>query len=232
MYCSDCHGSGTLPGTADPDGTGNENGAAWGPHGSDNDFLLKGPWSAAPGSGTGDEFSSPGARNHLCFKCHDFDLYANINPAEVQESGFGGTDTCRGCGASLDSATRNYHTFHVAVVPNYRCNFCHVAVPHGWKNKAFLVNLNDVGPEAGLAPGTQVRYGFMADFETYTKGPYYNRAALKIRSFARSGEWTESNCGSAGLPGNGVQGIDWMVGVTGTGPGFTVLGGEGCASLP
>ena len=25
--------------------------------------------------------------------------------------------------------------------------WCHVAVPHGWKNKSLLVNLNDVGPE-------------------------------------------------------------------------------------
>jgi len=30
MYCSDCHGSNTPPGTADPDGPGYENGAVWG----------------------------------------------------------------------------------------------------------------------------------------------------------------------------------------------------------
>ena len=30
-------------------------------------------------------------------------------------------------------------------------------MPHGWKNRSFLVNLNDVGPEGGLAAGTHKR---------------------------------------------------------------------------
>jgi len=214
MYCSDCHGSNTLQGTVDPDPfPGDENGAAWGPHGSNNDFLLKGPWSAETGGGLETLFS-PGTENHLCFKCHDFDQYANYNPGQTQSSGFGAVSSqCNQCGVGIGA--ENYHTFHAGTVPQFRCSFCHVAVPHGWKNKAFLVNLNDVGPEAGLAPGTQVRYDtsglgvFPAG--TYTKGPYYNRAVLKIRNFARSGEWTESNCGSSGAPGNGLWGVDWMV---------------------
>jgi hypothetical protein len=88
-----------------------------------------------------------------------------------------------------------------------RCNWCHVAVPHGWKNKAFLVNLNDVGPEAGLAAGTQVRNNTTA---AYNQGPYYMNAVLKIRNFKASGNWAESDCGSAGAPGNGQFGRDWM----------------------
>jgi len=230
MYCSDCHGSNTPPGTADPDGPGYENGAAWGPHGSTNDFLLKGPWSSI----TGNAFS-PNTENHLCFKCHEFDQYANINPPVTQDSGFGSRAMCMGCGGG--PSTKNYHVFHAAVVVNFRCNLCHVAVPHGWKNKAFLVNLNDVGPEAGfLGPGNQVRYdtsGLGFPVGAYTQGPYYNRAALKIISFARSGEWTESDCGSSGAPGNGVRGIDWMIGVPGISPdGFSIIGGEGCDNLP
>ena len=46
----------------------------------------------------------------------------------------------------------NLHAFHVDKIERLRCTWCHVAVPHGWKNKALLVNLNDVGPEVGLAP--------------------------------------------------------------------------------
>jgi hypothetical protein len=82
-----------------------------------------------------------------------------------------------------------------------------VAVPHGWKNKAFLVNLNDVGPEGGLAAGTQVRNNTTA---AYNNGPYYLNAVLKIRRFATSGLWREADCGSAGAPGNGQSGRSWM----------------------
>ena len=89
--------------------------------------------------------------------------------------------------------------------------WCHVAVPHGWKNKALLVNLNDVGTEAGLAPGTEIAIG--GDADVYNQEPYYSNAKVKILTFATSGNWEESNCGSAGanIPGNDVQtGRDWM----------------------
>ena len=88
-----------------------------------------------------------------------------------------------------------------------RCNWCHVAVPHGWKNKALLVNLNDVGPEVGLAPSTQVRNNTTA---VYNQEPYYMNAVNKIRTFASSGNWSDSDCGSRGAPGNGQSGKDWM----------------------
>jgi len=221
MYCTDCHGSNTPNGTADPDGAGNENGAVWGPHGSTNNFLLKGPWSGDKYGGTGELEGSPGAKNHLCFKCHDFNQYANPNPPVMQNSGYGSASICFNCGGPY---VNNYHIAHANVVVNFRCNLCHVAVPHGWKNKAFLVNLNDVGPEAGFSgPGNQVRIyaGGIPPVPGYTKGPYYNRAALKVRSFARSGEWKESNCGSAGPPGNGQSGVNWMISFD-----------EGCMVLP
>ena len=69
------------------------------------------------------------------------------------------------------------------------------------------MNLNDVGPEVGLAPGTQVRNNTTAG---YTNGPYHLNAINKIRSFATSGNWQATNCGSAGAPGNGQSGRDWM----------------------
>ena len=181
MYCSDCHGSNTAAGTSAP--SGGENGNPWGPHGSTNNFILKGNWSQNTGT------ANP---NDLCFKCHDYTLYATRGDGS---SGFGG------------SADSNLHSLHADKIGQLRCSWCHVSVPHGWKNKAFLVNLNDVGPEAGLPAGTQVRNNTTA---AYTNGPYYNNAMLKIISFATSGNWEETNCGSAGAPGNGQSGRDWM----------------------
>jgi hypothetical protein len=115
-------------------------------------------------------------------------------------------------------ALNNLHTFHVAQVTNFRCNLCHVAVPHGWKNKNFLVNLNDVGPEAGFARGTERRNNTTAG---YLDGPYYNRAALKVVAFQRSGEWTAPNCGSANRGGNNQQGVNWMA-----------FNSEACVNVP
>ena len=181
MYCSDCHGSNTGVGTSAP--SGGENGNPWGPHGSLNNFILKGNWSQNTGTGN---------TNDLCFKCHDYARYATDSGGS---SGFGGP------------GDNNLHSFHAGKIGQLRCSWCHVSVPHGWKNKAFLVNLNDVGPEAGFPAGTQVRNNTTAG---YTNGPYYNNALLKIVSFATSGNWQETNCGSAGSPGNGEIGRDWM----------------------
>ena len=182
LYCSDCHGSNTTSTTSTvPDG--GENGSPWGPHGSSNNFILKGAWGATTGVG-----GSPAA-NGLCFKCH-----ASIFNGGGAPSGF-------------SRGGENLHGLHLDKVGKLRCTWCHIAVPHGWKNKAFLVNLNDVGPEVGLAPGTQVRNNTTA---TYSRAPYYLNAVLKIRSFKRSGDWGQSDCGSAGAPGNGQNGQNWM----------------------
>lgn len=182
MYCTDCHGSNTAGGTAIP--TGGENGNPWGPHGSTNNFVLKGTWADTTGNGD----SSTG----LCFKCHSYTNYATRGSGS---SGFGG---------SKDS---NLHAYHADKIGRMRCSWCHVAVPHGWKNKALLVNLNDVGPEVGLTAGTQVRNSTTA---AYNNGPYYMNAMLKVKNFKTSGNWTDTDCGSSGAPGNGSSGRDWM----------------------
>lgn len=184
MYCSDCHGSEIAGATSVP--TGGENGRAWGPHGSNNNFILKGPWSASTGA--------TGTQDDICFKCHSFTNYATRDGRNFT-SGFGG------------SRDPNLHAFHADRIGLLRCTWCHTAIPHGWKNKAFLVNLNDVGPEAGLTAGTQVRNNVTA---AYTAEPYYYNALLKIRTFATSGNWEDINCGSAGAPGNGLAGREWM----------------------
>jgi hypothetical protein len=227
MYCSDCHGSNTPAGTADPDGPGYENGAVWGPHGSTNPFLLKGDWSGNVGSSPENDFTPrtgtgalTASQDHLCFKCHSWNQYAGTG---TQNSGFGASfcgGMCGGGGGGGGGSLSNLHTFHVNRVGNdFRCALCHVAVPHGWKNKAFLVNLNDVGPEGHINPRTAARTPYTSrgnqvrnnDNNAYVDGPYYSRAVLKIDSFASSGTWQPGNCGSAeSPPGNGQTGVAWM----------------------
>ncbi|MBW2273849.1 MAG: hypothetical protein JRG96_11290, partial [Deltaproteobacteria bacterium] len=186
MYCSDCHGSNTANGTVVPGG--GENGSPWGPHGSTNDFILKGTWNSSTGSNN----------SGLCFRCHNHTNYAtdqNENSGNNFASGFGGPD---------DS---NLHALHAKEIgKNLRCSWCHVAVPHGWKNKALLVNLNDVGSEAGLPAGTEVPIN--SSGQTYNREPYYLNAKLKIRTFRLSGTWRPGNCGSAS--GTPDVGRDWM----------------------
>jgi hypothetical protein len=124
-------------------------------------------------------------------------------------------------GGMMGGATMsNLHTFHVGMVTNFRCNLCHVAVPHGWKNKNFLVNLNDVGAESTNGDSGQVRNQITTG---YLNGPYYNRAVLKVFSFATSGNWVPGNCGSIGVDGNGLTGVNWMA----DGGGMGGMGGDG-----
>jgi len=202
MYCSDCHGSDTAANTIIPNG--GENGSSWGPHGSTNNFILKGEWSAITGTNARQNGFTA---NALCFKCHDPNNYADRN-------GIGGGRST----GFYNSSQGNLHAFHTDKIQRLRCTWCHVAVPHGWKNKALLVNLNDVGPEVGLAAGTQVRNNTTA---AYNRAPYYLNAANKIRTFAASGNWQDTNCGSSGGPGNGRSGKDWMAGTS-----------ESCDNLP
>jgi len=186
MYCSDCHGSATNTGTVVP--IGGENGNPWGPHGSQNPFILKGIWDSTTG------------RNNsgLCFRCHN-----HTNYATDQNEG-GGNNVASGFGGNQDS---NLHAFHAKRIgKNLRCSWCHVAVPHGWKNKALLVNLNDVGPEAGMAPGTEVPIN--GNNSVFNQEPYYLNAKLKIRNFRTSGNWRDTDCGSAS--GTPDVGADWM----------------------
>ena len=196
MYCTDCHGTDTVSiGTSRPGDT--EDDKPWGPHGSQNDFLLQGQWNTLTGSG-----QAPG----LCFKCHNFNDYT-CDETTGGGGGWGGHGgghrwggtSCNGIyndsgfsNKALGIGDRNnLHIFHNNRIGQMRCNWCHVAVPHGWKNKALLVNLNDVGPEAGLTAGTSV---IPNESTGYNRGPYYMNAMLPITSFAQSGQWTAADC--------------------------------------
>ncbi len=174
MYCSDCHGNNTANGTTTPTGDN-----PWGPHGSSNNFVLKGSWNGATSGGTG--------TGELCFRCHNTGYRGGIN------SGF---DTDKGEGHGLHADKIRDASPRGAL----RCTMCHVALPHGWKNKAFLVDLNDVGPEGGQAEGTNV------GGNSFTNGPYYRKAYLRIQNWRKSGQWRESDCGKSGSN----NGRDWM----------------------
>lgn len=196
MYCSDCHGSNTSATSVIP--TSGDNGSPWGPHGSGNDFILKGNWTDTGGSDT----------NLLCFKCHNKTTYTSRNDAG-RTSGFYDASTGKG----------NLHNYHVdRIGKELRCSWCHVAVPHGWKNKALLVNLNDVGEEAGQGVASSKEVATSASGDVYSQQPYYWKAKLKVSSFASSGNWADTNCGSASKSGaNLIAGSGGTSNTTGTG---------------
>ena len=205
MYCGDCHGSNVTSTTSViPD-----SGKSWGSHGSGNDFILKGAWNPSTGDGQ---------TGGLCFKCHDYSTYA----------AGGGAQTGFFLGGEPAGPTRiDGHTLHFNKIGKMRCNWCHVAVPHGWKNKGLLVNLNDVGPEAGQAAGTEVRNHTTT---AYNAAPYYLNAVLKVITFAQSGQWKASDCGSplASPSGNQQSGKTWMSATFGAPPSND----ENCATPP
>ncbi|BAL22726.1 hypothetical protein AZKH_0380 [Azoarcus sp. KH32C] len=179
MYCSDCHGAyGSWTQAADSTTTTNgpDTTKVQGPHGSDRNFILKGYWDTTltPSTTRGSNSS-----NGICGRCH--------NPGD--NSGFDG------------SSSEASHAFDGKTVRP--CMYCHIAVPHGWKNKAFLVNLSCVGPEGGQAAGCTA-----VGSTTYSKetiAPYYNQAVLRVNVWQASGNWTEGSCGAPSYNGK-----DWM----------------------
>ncbi len=169
MHCSDCHGaSGSWTQGVGP------NSNVQGPHGSNNNFLLRGSWN--PASNTP---NNPG----FCGNCH--------NPT--------GNNVISGFGQGVEAS----HSFDQK--DDAPCGICHIAVPHGWKNKAFLVNINCIGPESGEVGGYD-EFGCKSVGAGYDAGPYYVNARLKINSWAESRSWAQGNC----------SGLTWMENSCGT----------------
>lgn len=168
MHCSDCHGN---PASWSQD-SGPVLTQVQGPHGSTANFLLKGAW------GTSVQIGGSG----LCFNCHNptAGSKGTLGDGNAGPSGFNYADTDAGGGHGNNHGGK-------------ACTSCHIAVPHGWRNKAFLVNLNCVGTEAGGSySGCQNFSGSRANVE-----PYYLNAALRIRTWATAGNWDAGNCGSS-----------------------------------
>ncbi len=226
MYCTDCHGSQTnlADGVVPLNG---ENGSPWGPHGSTENFLLKGEWKTN---------SVPSVANDtLCFRCHEYTQYADPSASPsppALPSGFGNSAGFDTHGVPMLNLHQRHAYYTTQVGGNwtsgdigtYRCTMCHTGTAHGWKNKGFLVNLNDLGPElnlitGGIGPagalggeiapgpitlatgnnvpkGTYVP-GTMAPISTgYSNGPYYRGALLGIAAsgFPASGNWIKADC--------------------------------------
>jgi Doubled CXXCH motif (Paired_CXXCH_1) len=219
MQCGDCHGAttilaeGVVPAGGDVEGV-------WGPHGSNDDFILKGKWyTDAPNN------HAAGSDN-LCFRCHEESQYADATGTPtVLTSGF----------SDMVSATPipNLHQRHAYLTTqggtlapswppsengSYRCTMCHTGTAHGWKNKAFLTNLNDLGPEvlaiggevvsgvpattllAGdpVPKGTVAPAGMSVLTGGYSNGPYYRGSMLSITAFKAPGTWVKTDCGTSG----------------------------------
>lgn len=113
------------------------------------------------------------ASTSLCGKCH--------NPgANGTASGFGGDH-----------------------VPDDKmggepCMYCHIAVPHGWKNKAFLANLRCVGQEVEGSTGDCQSRG-NGTYGSTTIIPYYISTRLRITTWVASGGWNSAACGGSAM---------------------------------
>lgn len=190
MYCTDCHGSDTAAAGVIPDTD-----KPWGPHGSANNFLLKAPWRTVTGTNN---------TSDLCFRCHNA---ANYTGSTEAQTGFY-------IGRGPRSVGKDGHKVHRDKISGniMRCNWCHVAVPHGWKNKALLVNLNDAGPEVNLTAGTEIANASLP----YSNGPYYRNAMLKVDTFAASGNWSIGDCGRPGTSDDTAR--NWMINTCGSPP--------------
>ncbi|MBO8125684.1 MAG: hypothetical protein H0Z38_00420 [Firmicutes bacterium] len=123
LTCSDCHGSANAQDPA-------------GPHGSSSRFILKGDWLYLP-----DEDPTltgvPGTGDHLCFDCHDYNLYV---------SGMSTSGTL-----FIKSSGKNLHALHMNFNKSVErgvigCSSCHSAVPHGWNKRALIVEDGDPAP--------------------------------------------------------------------------------------
>jgi len=78
------------------------------------------------------------------------------------------------------------------------CMYCHIAVPHGWKNKAFLVNLRCVGYEVAGSTGDCTNRG-SGTYGSTTIAPYYISSRLRITTWSRSGGWSSAACGGSSM---------------------------------
>jgi len=183
MHCSDCHSSNDAW-TQAPDLQTTSTG---GPNGN-----VQGPHGSNNQfilTGTWSDSVTPGnaTAGSICGRCHD--------PAGAT-SGFAGSS----------EASHNW-----SAKRSRYCMACHIAVPHGWKNKAFLVNLRCVQSEASGYTATCAQAkgadgNAISGTTTFTNEPYYYKARLEIATWAKSGTWSESSCRGSGWSTGG----DWM----------------------
>jgi len=176
MYCTDCHGADTPVGTSTPLAN-----TPWGPHGSNNAFVLKGRW---------DINESPPNSSWLCFRCHSQSVYANPTGGDAYVTGFRGNTMMQGI--------QNLHRYHYTRLGSqFKCALCHSAVPHGW-------NGNPANPLYGTA-----NYAKALLVERDDPQPYRTSATrLLVDNWANSGSWTFNSCKTA-MKGGNLRGQTW-----------------------
>ncbi|MEW6447821.1 MAG: cytochrome c3 family protein [Bacillota bacterium] len=120
MKCTDCHGSAGS--------------SVAGPHGSTEKFILKAPWN--PDTGDPDATGKANTRDHLCFKCHDYDFYA-------LGQGTGESKFSHGDCECKDNLHGGHHT-------GLGCASCHGSLPHGYKRRGILVVQGETPYDTGV----------------------------------------------------------------------------------
>ena len=152
LRCSSCHGiDGASSGTT-PEG----------PHGSAYAFILKVPSGSS--YTTWNNSVSAYSGNVWCFNCHDPNNFTNFSNTGTGFSGM---------------MWGNLHYLH-SYSHNRACQYCHVAIPHGWK-----------------------RYRFIR-FEDCESAPYVGKTGGLSSGiiWATSGTWSESYCHGQGAVGS------------------------------
>ncbi len=170
MYCADCHS----------------------PENPVNAILAKGAHGGATAV-NGMVFASG---DSLCISCHVADQYKPVVAPSTMSSGFAcavATDCLKVDNATSSEYSNNLHVAHALIDGAYSCSQCHVQIPHGWENKALLVNRATRPTVPSLATG---RSYYAAD------------AQLSMDFIAPSGAWTRNgpgaadNCASSGCHTN------------------------------
>ena len=111
------------------------------------------------------------------------------------------------------TAGNNLHDWHAGQLGGLRCTWCHVAIPHGWRNKALLVDISS-DPEA-ITAGCN---GAPCDAPPYIQNAYLGGGGPV--NWRVSGEWTSQDCNSPGAGGGCFGGMGGMMGGW-SGPGVS-----------
>lgn len=144
--CADCHTTDVKLGSQ-------------GPHGSAHEGILAGAFDDSTGQ--------IGTENHLCFKCHDFDVYGRGGSAGAAATGFSGSENLH---------TRHASEDHFSAGRKATCFDCHAAVPHGGARRSLLIIIGDPAP--------------------YNNGSAA-LSGLDIAGWPASGNWIEASCSNS-----------------------------------
>lgn len=189
MSCTNCH--------SDPDA---DTGGPKGPHGSEFWPILKAEW--------GPETGMPGSESHLCFECHDVNVYRyTTSYTNWQKTGYSGM--CDG-GFCSTPVRVNLHAWHGFVMSGQiSCMTCHTAVPHGSNKRALLKYGQDPLLDTGADPDP---YNAQERRKAVGVGGSTGSANFGIPSRAtvdtiQSGNWVKSDCHGTGAQGSATGGV-------------------------